>query len=102
MIKGKVKTIRGDIVEVEFLEEKPHVHDLLIWDQDDTIKMEVYSSSSDTSFYCLALTPITRLYRGAVMISTLTPLKIPVGEEVLGRLIDVFGMPQDGKQPIEA
>ncbi|HSW88844.1 MAG TPA: F0F1 ATP synthase subunit beta [Candidatus Saccharimonadales bacterium] len=98
MVKGTVKSIKGDIVEVEFLEEKPNIHDLVLWEEDPTVKMEVYSSATDTSFYCLALTSVTQLHRGADIISTLTPLKIPVGPEILGRIIDVFGAPQDGKE----
>lgn len=100
MIKGNVLSIKGDIVEVEFLEDKPNIHDLLICEDDESIKLEVYSSSTDTSFYCLALTSVTQLHRGSPIISTLTPLKIPVGSEILGRIIDVFGEPQDGKDAI--
>ena len=102
MVKGKVIAIHGDIVEVGFLDEKPNIHDLLVWEQDTRIRMEVYGSASDTSFYCLALTSVASLHRGAVMLSTLTPLKIPVGNVVLGRLMDVFGAAQDGKAQIAA
>ena len=97
MNKGKIISIRGQIVEVEFLEEKPAVHDVLVLEDDKNTQLEVYSSSSPLTFYCLALTSVAKLSRGAVLVNTGSTLKIPVGDEVLGRVIDVFGKPQDGK-----
>ncbi|MGI5826512.1 MAG: hypothetical protein ACOX50_03810 [Patescibacteria group bacterium] len=97
MNKGKIISIKGQIVEVEFLDEKPAVHDVLVLKDDKESKLEVYSSSSPSTFYCLALTPVSKLYRGAVLVNTGESIKIPVGEEVLGRIIDVFGNPQDGR-----
>ena len=101
MIKGKVTSIKGQIIEVEFTGEKPHIFDLLISEEDPTIKMEVYTSSLQDSFYCLALTQLTKLHHGSVIISTEQPIKIPVGPEMLGRVIDTLGEPQDGNGPIK-
>lgn len=101
MTKGRIKSIRGQIIEVEFLNEKPHIHDVLILETDDSVKMEVYSSSGLNSFYCLALTATTVMYRGAIVLNTLKSIEIPVGEQILGRLTNIFGKPQDGKGDIE-
>jgi len=101
MTKGKIISIKGQIVEAEFLEEKPAVHDILILEEDPESKLEVYSSSSPSTFYCLALTPVSRLFRGAVLINTGEAIKIPVGEEVLGRVMNLFGVPQDGQGEIK-
>ncbi len=101
MIKGKVISIKGQIIEVEFPGLKPHIFDLLVAEEDPTIKMEVYTSSLEDSFYCLALTQITKLHHGSVVLSTEQPIKIPVGPEMLGRVIDTLGEPQDGQGPIK-
>ena len=97
MIKGFVKSIKEQLIEVEFLDEKPRIHDVLHFEEDTDVRMEVYGSSGIASFFCLALTKVTSLYRGAVIVDTLKTLEIPVGAEVLGRIIDIFGNAQDGK-----
>jgi F-type H+/Na+-transporting ATPase subunit beta len=95
MLEGKIVSIKGQIVEVEFLEDKPRINDVLLGKEDSSVKMEVYTSASPNSFYCLALTDILDLHYGSVVISTGQPLKIPVGEELLGRVVDTLGEPQD-------
>lgn len=102
MITGKVVSVKGQIIEVEFPEEKPRIYDVLIDKKDPTIKMEVYTSASPTSFYCLALTHVTSLHHGSPVINTGQPIKVPVGSEVLGRVIDTLGDAQDGMGEIKA
>lgn len=98
--KGKIASIRGQIIEVEFFDQKPNIHDVLILEGDPHVKMEVYTSSSSSTFYCLSLSPITKLHRGATVINTQQPIQIPVGQDVLGRVIDVFGEPRDGGEKL--
>ena len=100
MLTGKVISVKGQIIEVEFLDEKPHIYDVLVYEKDQTVKMEVYTSASPTSFYCLALTTVTKLHHGAKVISTGQPIRIPVGKEMLGRVVNTLGEPQDGMGPI--
>jgi F-type H+/Na+-transporting ATPase subunit beta len=102
MLTGKVISIKGQIIEVEFLEEKPRIYDVLIFKEDPYIRMEVYTSSSPDSFFCLALTNTTKLHHGSVVINTGQPIKIPVGQELLGRVINTLGEPQDGLGEIKA
>lgn len=96
MISGKVISVKGQIIEVEFLEDKPRIYDILTLKDDPSVKLEVYTSASPNSFYCLALTNATQLHYGSILVSTQQPLKIPVGKEMLGRVIDPLGEPQDG------
>lgn len=102
MITGKIISIKGQIIEAEFLEEKPRIYDVLISKEDPNIKMEVYASASAGSFYCLALTKSSNLHYGSLVVSTEKPIKIPVGKEMLGRVIDTLGEPQDNIGPITA
>lgn len=100
MLEGKVISIRGQIIEVEFIDEKPRIYDVLVAKEDASVKMEVYTSASANSFFCLALTEIGGLHHASVMVSTGQPIKIPVGPEMLGRVVDTLGQPQDGLGPI--
>lgn len=84
------------------MDDKPHIHDVLVYKEDSSVKMEVYTSASPNSFYCLALTEIAPLHHGSIVVSTGQPIKIPVGSEMLGRVVDTLGEPQDGAGPINA
>lgn len=98
---GKVLRVQGHIVEVEFLENPPNIHDLLILEDDKTTKMEVTKSSGPSTFFCLCLSHTAALYRGARIINTKKPILIPVGEETLGRVMDIFGEEVDGMGEIK-
>jgi F-type H+/Na+-transporting ATPase subunit beta len=96
MLTGKVVSVKGQIIEVEFLEEKPRIYDVLEYKENPSVKMEVYTSASPTSFYCLALTSTYQLHHGSIVVDTNQPIKVPVGQELLGRVVDTLGFPQDG------
>jgi len=102
MLLGKVVSVKGQIIEVEFLEEKPRIYDVLTYKEDAGVKMEVYTSASPNSFYCLALTTVTGLHHGSIVVNTGSPIKIPVGPEMLGRVVNTLGEPEDGMGPINA
>jgi F-type H+/Na+-transporting ATPase subunit beta len=97
MNTGKIVAINGQIVEVLFHNEKPKLNELLYVQDNPTCLLQVYSSSEKNSYYCLLLTNNYDIYRGQVVLSTNTPLLYPVGEPVLGRVLDLFGNPQDKK-----
>lgn len=92
---GKVITINGQLIEIEFTKNKPAMKDLLVLKDDPLVKMEVYSSSGSDSFYCLALSKTNKLYRGAKVINTQVQIQFPVGDTLLGRVVDIFGNPID-------
>lgn len=99
---GTIVGIQGQVVEVQFLHSSPAVHDVLLMVDDSSVRMEVYSSSKMQTYFCLMLTPATAIMRGAKVINTEKPIMIPAGRELLGRVIDTFGNPLDGKGPITA
>lgn len=101
MYKGKVVSIVGQIAEVEFADDLPSVHDYLVLETDPNIRMEVHSSSGPSSFYCLVLNNIGKISRGTDVVGVGTGITLPVGPKLLGRVIDIFGEPQDGKGKIE-
>jgi len=98
---GRIKSVRGHVVEVEFAKSKPAIHDLLYLVENPDVKLEVYSSSGTNSYYCLALTSTDNLYRGARVANTLTQILFPVGINALGRVLDIFGKSLDDKPDIQ-
>lgn len=100
---GRVIGIKEHVVEVVFpYDYIPSINDILSFQEDSSILLQIYKSSGDNRFYCIALTSINKLYRGAPVINSQSPLTLPVGEAALGRVIDIFGMPRDGGQDIQS
>src|SRR4030065_50036 len=81
---ARVIGVKGFVVEIEFMgDEKPKLNDILILSDNQNVKLQVFRSSSKNSFYCLCLSNIEEVYRGAKVINTKKPLYVPVGEGVL-------------------
>ncbi len=99
---GTIIGIQGYVAEVTFSSGNPAIHDVLVLADDPSISMEVYSSAQEGSYYCLVLSPTNSIPRGAKVINTEKPIMIPAGKELLGRVIDTFGNPLDGKGEIRA
>lgn len=100
--KGKVIAILGQIVEVEFRDDPPKINDILLLEEDPTTRMEVYTSSGPVTFYCILLASSNKLERGKVVINTDAPITIPVGKQVLGRVMDLFGTTVDEKGSLDS
>jgi len=101
LVTGKVISVKGQVVEVTFSGDKPNVHDVLVLDNNPLVKMEVYTSAGPDSYFCLLLTDGQNIARGNGIINTLKPVTIPVGRELLGRVIDLFGNPRDKGSQIQ-
>lgn len=107
---GRVISIQREVVEVEFTDQPPHIHDLLYAKNDDTIRLEVIRSTSSNRqsalstgprFFCLALSGYHKLFRGTEVLNTMGQLKIPVGPQLLGRTLDIFANPHDNRGTIK-
>src|SRR5687767_252364 len=94
-VVGKIKGVRGQVVEVEFLDEKPEIHDLLVVEENPDLKMEVYVSSGTNTFFCLALSLTKSLYRDQKVVSLGSPITFPVDKVLLGRVVNFLGEPLD-------
>ena len=97
---GKVVGIKGQVVEIEFSQLKPGLKDVLIFEEDPDVRFEVYASSGPNTFYSLALGSIEKIYRGAKVVNSQKQLMFPVGEAMLGRVVNIFGKPYDKLGPI--
>lgn len=99
---GQIRSVRGDVAEVEIsADPAPEIGDLLLAGDDEEIKLEVYYQT-DTVSTCLIMSNRYKLYRGMVVYQTGRKLTIPANNNLLGRVVNVFGQVQDGqKQPEE-
>ncbi len=97
--QGKIVGVRGQVAEVEFGQEKPGMREILVA---DGVILQVYSSSKAGTFYCYVLAGAEKLARGTNVTATGEVLQIPVGETVLGRVVDIFGSAVDGLGEIKA
>ncbi len=96
---GTIIGISGQVVEVEFAEHDiPSIRDILALEDDPSSRMEIIKSSGNRSFYCIAFASVSHLWRGARVLNTHEQISISVGPEVLGRVINIFGEPLDGKE----
>lgn len=91
---GKVVRIRGDVVDVTFAGQAPQIQELLYAGQ---LPLEVTSLLDQNRVRCIALAPVRGLGLGAAVKATGAPIQVPVGEAVLGRMLNVFGEPIDNK-----
>lgn len=102
IFSGRVRAVRGQIVEVEYDEAKnlPDFFDILTSPENPDVKMEMYAYTENNNLYCLSLSGRHLLYRDMPVISTGKPLTIPVGKSILGRVINLYGQPQDNLGPL--
>lgn len=99
MNKGKVTQIIGAVIDAEFPDKLPKIYNAL---KIGELVLEVQQHLNDTTVRAVAMSSTEGLSRGLEVIDTGEAITIPVGEETLGRMIDVIGKPIDGKEEIKA
>lgn len=99
--RGTAIAIRGSIVDVVFSATLPAPHNLLKAGEEGHVILEVTTYLSREVVRAIALTPTQGLARGAPVIDTGHPLRVPVGERLLGRMFNVFGETIDGKEQVQ-
>lgn len=97
---GVITTIQGSVVDACFNGGLPHVHTRLTTGRDNSIVMEVASHINERTVRAIALTPTAGLARGDAVYSDGLPLMMPVGDNLLGRMLNVFGKPVDLGDPL--
>ncbi len=101
MSQGKIVQIIGAVVDVEFArDEVPKIYDALKV-QNTEITLEVQQQLGDGVVRCIALGSTDGLRRNLIADNTGFGIKVPVGKETLGRIMDVLGRPIDEAGPVE-
>ncbi len=106
---GVIKQVMGPVVDVEFPPGKlPTMLTALkltnatINDQEENLTVEVALHMGENMVRCIAMDTTDGLVRGQKARDTGGPIAMPVGPEVLGRIINVTGDPVDELGPVGA
>ena len=102
---GQVVAVRGPVLDVRFpTPPLPRINEALhvAWDRPAPLIAEVQSHLDPVTVRAIALAETAGLRRGTEVRATGGPLTVPVGDPVLGRLLDVLGVPGDRGPPLPA
>lgn len=101
-MKGYVTQVIGAVVDVKFKDgEMPSIYDALILKlESQDLVLEVQQHLSDCVVRTIAMDSTDGIQRGMEVESTGAPISVPVGEETLGRIMNVIGEPVDEMGPI--
>ncbi len=98
---AKIIQILGPVIDIEFENDLPQMFNALSVKGRDLI-LEVEQHIGANKVRALAMGPTDGLKRGDDVIDTGSPIKVPVGKEILGRVLNVLGQPIDGRGEIRA
>ena len=103
LVKGKIVQVVGPIIDVEFSNQ--HLPELLTaltidLGEGKKLTIEVAQHIGDDVVRAVSMGPTEGLVRGMEVISTESPITVPVGRETLGRMFNVLGEPIDGMPPV--
>jgi F-type H+-transporting ATPase subunit beta len=99
---GIITEVHGPVVIIAS-ETLPPLHQALCTSVDnETYLFEVHQHIDEYHVRAITLHRSAGLHRGMAVYDTGAPLRIPVAPDCLGRLLNIFGAPLDGGQPLQA
>jgi len=102
---GQVVQIQGGVVDVKFTDtDLPEIYEALkvIPAEGSETVLEVQKQLPDNWVRCIAMGTTDGMRRGLPVERTYAPIKVPVGQNTLGRIFNVLGETVDNRGPIEA
>ena len=104
---GKIVQVIGPVVDVDFEDYLPAINEALVVDYElegekKHLVLEVASQLGDNRVRTIAMDMSEGLVRGMDVVATGDAIKVPVGEEVLGRIFNVIGETIDEGEPLKA
>src|SRR6266478_2509732 len=107
MSTGKIVQVVGPVVDVEFPDALPAIHnalsvDFTVQNHQTTVTLEVQQHLGDRRVRSISMSGTEGLKRGYEVKDSGGPIRVPVGDCVLGRVFDVTGCPVDERGPVEA
>ncbi len=102
---GKIVQVIGPVVDIRFDSKSLPAIRNAIKVQNETsgeMTVEVAQHIGDDIVRCIAMSSTDGLVRGTECINTGSPIQVPVGDEVLGRMFNVLGEPIDGLGEVKA
>src|SRR5437868_6610316 len=103
--EGKIVQVIGPVVDVEFATTLPNIYQALkvnfeVNGAPSTLTLEVAQHLGDNWVRSVAMGATEGLKRGMAVLDTGAPISVPVGEGVMGRVMNVTGDPVDERGPI--
>ncbi len=105
MQEGKISQIIGPVVDVDFPEgDLPAILDALTVTRPDGTKLvlETQQHLGEERVRTISMEGTDGMVRGAAVVNTGQPIQAPVGENVLGRMLNVVGEPIDGRGEVKS
>jgi F-type H+/Na+-transporting ATPase subunit beta len=103
MPTGRITQVIGAVVDVKFDGNLPEILNALeTSNRGNRLVLEVAQHLGEHSVRCVAMDTSEGLVRGQAVVDTGGPITVPVGEECLGRIINVIGEPVDELGPVGA
>ena len=100
---GKVSQVLGAVIDVHFDGDLPPILNALTVDNNGTnLVLEVAQHLGQNTVRCIAMDTTDGLTRGQAVKDTGAPISMPVGNGVLGRIMNVTGDPVDELGPVDA
>merc|ERR1712159_142045 len=101
--KGRVTQVIGAVVDVQFDGELPPIlNSLEVEDHDIRLVLEIAQHLGENTVRTIAMDATDGLVRGQSVVDTGSPIEVPVGNGLLGRIVNVIGEPIDERGPINA
>ncbi len=101
MSTGNIVEVIGAVVDVEFPRDSvPKIYDALNIAEAGDLTLEVQQQLGDGIVRTIAMGASEGLRRGLEVTNSGSPITVPVGQETLGRIMDVLGKPIDEKGDI--
>lgn len=97
---GRIVGIKGAVVDVFFPLDLPDINHALVVQNREKLLLEVFEHLTNHTARCLSMLPTTGLSLGMPVLVTGDVLHVPVGEALLGRIVNMFGQPIDKLGPI--
>ncbi|MGE0457485.1 MAG: F0F1 ATP synthase subunit beta [Bauldia sp.] len=98
---GRVVQVTGAVVDVQFDGALPAILNALETDNHgNRLVLEVAQHLGESTVRAVAMDATEGLVRGQSVVDTGSPIQVPVGEETLGRIMNVIGEPVDEAGPI--
>lgn len=100
MNPGVIRAVKDLVVIVVFDDDFPDIHEVVLVDDLD-VPLLVDSLQEGNQAVCLNINSDRRLQKGMKVKRTGKSIEIPVGDEMIGRVVDATGMPLDGFDPVQ-
>ena len=98
---GQVSQVIGAVVDVTFDGDLPTILNALeTMNGDNRLILEVAQHLGENAVRCIAMDTTEGLVRGQAVYDTGSPITVPVGDETLGRIMNVIGEPVDEAGPV--